>query len=95
MAEEDVQRHVLLEVTRALIAEWHSQLNLGALNEKGLVDLRNRLRDPESTLIEGPEVDQLLIRVDKAVAEVLGVDPGDLPGSLLAMPDSPEGLEGD
>lgn len=94
MTEEFTLQNARRIAQSALIAEWHAQVTHGVLTEAGLVRLRARLRAPESIEFEpGPGVEHLLLRVDEALAKMRGIGPAELPGSPLAMPDTPEGLE--
>lgn len=96
MIEEPSPQNPMHIAQRAVIAEWTTQVNLGHLTDVGLERLRFRLRNPEKIeFIPGTDVDFLLVRVDEALAEMRGIDPADLPGSPLATPDTPEGLDGE
>ena len=93
MTEEFTPQNARRIAQSALIAEWHAQVH-GVLTGAGLVRLRARLRAPESIEFElGPGVEHLLLLVDEALAKMRGIGPAELPGSPLAMPDTPEGLE--
>ena len=76
-----------------LLDEWARQLAAGLLTPAGVEDVRRRLLF-DAGFDHGPARDQLLIMVGDVLADARGLDPADLPGSPLAIPDDPGGLPG-
>jgi hypothetical protein len=74
-----------------LLDEWARQLAAGLLTPAGVEDVRRRLLF-DAGFDRGPARDQLLIMVGDVLADARGLDPADLPGSPLAIPDDPGGL---
>jgi hypothetical protein len=76
-----------------LLDEWAQQVQAGLRQESVLMRIRHRLLY-DAAFDHGPARDQLLIMVGDVLADVRGLDPADLPGSPLAIPDDPGGLPG-
>ena len=79
--DEDVRQIMMRETTKALIAMWGNQVVREHLTMAGLMSVQTQLNARDSELVHGPGVNELRRRVDEALAR--------------AIPDSPEGIEGD
>jgi hypothetical protein len=77
-------------VQAAIFGEWHWLISTGHAPLPVLYAVRLRLMHGEFEA--GPARDQMLITVNEAIAKHLQVDPSDIPGSPLAVPDDPREL---
>ena len=73
-----------------LLTEWRKQLDAGYLTWEGLLAVRRRLMIAGEFAADMPMLLLLRADIDKAVAAKIGCEPGEVPGSILAVPDSPE-----
>lgn len=79
----------------AVFATWEEQIERGELRIDGLLRIRTRLLLTNEFAEADPvDRDRMVALVTDAIASALGVPAEDLPGSIFAAPDSPEGLEG-
>jgi hypothetical protein len=74
-----------------LFDEWTDQIATGSLTEDGLKRLRARLDENQQEFFDGPEVIKMRLRMSDALADMLGIPYGDMPG-IPQVPDSPESL---
>ena len=81
-----------LLMRRVLFDEWAQLVVSGFVTEDGLLAIRTRLDETSREFEPGPDLELLRIRVDEAVARMRDIDPADMPGSPLVVPDTPEGL---
>jgi hypothetical protein len=75
-----------------LLDEWARILRAGLMMPALALDVRRRLLF-DAGIDHTPARDQLLIMIDDMLADERSIDPADLPGSPLAVPDDPSGLE--
>jgi hypothetical protein len=89
MSRPTIERVVQL----AILTTWEGQIEDGYLTPAGLEAVRRRLLYG-GEFGESTERDHMLILVGDALAAHRGIDPADIPGSPLAVPDSPDGIDG-
>jgi hypothetical protein len=80
-------------VQTTMLREWRELATYGYLTEPGLMAIRGRVDPTNNEFPSDPDVELTRLIINDAIARERNIDPVDLPGSPLAVPNTLEGLD--